>query len=255
MELMRLLIVESNPIIRCNLLELLNLHHCFQLEAQLETTEDAMDFVLTHEVDVVFINFQPADSSRTSQGTYLPVMLESMHPEIQVVVYSDSAEDAYKAVRSGCAGFFTLPADPVLLHRIVNKLSYIHELQLMRSETAQSSLMIKTRTGYELLRVREILFFERINRNCRIVMQDGRQIELMGYSMSELERMLQKRGFYRCHQSFLVNLSKVSMIQSDNDSKHYTLRLIGMDGEITVSREKYMEMLTLLREKYGRLER
>ena len=255
MELMRLLIVESDPIIRFNLLEMLNLHHCFQLEAQLETTEEAMDYVLTHEVDVVFINLQPADPSRTSQGDYLPVMLETAHPEIQVVVYSDSPEDAYKAIRTGCASFFTLPADPVLLHRIVNKLNYIHELQLMRNETAQSSLMIKTRTGYELIRIREILFFERINRICRIVMQDGRQIELVGYSMAELERMLHKRGFYRCHQSFLVNLSKVSMIRSDNDSKHYSLRFIGLDGEITVSREKYMEMLTLLREKYVRLER
>ena len=45
------------------------------------------------------------------------------------------------------------------------------------------------------------------------------------------------------------------MIQSDNDSKHYAVRFVGLDGEIAVSREKYMEMLTLLREKYGRLER
>ncbi|MBR6040807.1 MAG: LytTR family transcriptional regulator, partial [Clostridia bacterium] len=112
-----------------------------------------------------------------------------------------------------------------------------------------------TRSGYDMLQVRQILFLERIGRSCRIHMEDGRQVELVGYSMAELERMLHKRGFYRCHQSFLVNLSKVSMIRSDNDSKHYSLRFIGLDGEITVSREKYMEMLTLLREKYVRLER
>lgn len=255
MEKLRLLMVDSDPIIRFNLLELLNMHNCFRLEAELETTEEALDHILTHEVDVVFINCQPADPSRTSQGTCLPLMLESKYPDIQVIAYSDSPEDAYSAVRNGCSGFFTLPAEPVDLHRIVNRLCYIYQLQRLRDETAYSSLMIKTRSGYDMLQVRQILFLERIGRSCRIHMEDGRQVELVGYSMAELERMLKKRGFFRCHQSFLVNLAKVAMIQSDNDSKHYAVRFVGLDGEIAVSREKYMEMLTLLREKYGRLER
>jgi|GEM_PF-1178159 DNA-binding LytR/AlgR family response regulator len=255
MEKLRLLMVDSDPIIRFNLLELLNMHNCFRLEAELETTEEALDHILTHEVDVVFINCQPADPSRTSQGTCLPLMLESKYPDIQVIAYSGSPEDAYSAVRNGCSGFFTLPAEPVDLHRIVNRLCYIYQLQRLRDETAHSSLMIKTRSGYDMLQVRQILFLERIGRSCRIHMEDGRQVELVGYSMAELERMLKKRGFFRCHQSFLVNLAKVAMIQSDNDSKHYAVRFVGLDGEIAVSREKYMEMLTLLREKYGRLER
>lgn len=69
MEKLRLLMVDSDPIIRFNLLELLNMHNCFRLEAELETTEEALDHILTHKVDVVFINCQPADPSRTSQGT------------------------------------------------------------------------------------------------------------------------------------------------------------------------------------------
>ena len=79
-------------------------------------------------------------------------------------------------------------------------------------------------------------------------------MELVGYSMAELERMLKKRGFFRCHQSFLVNLAKVAMIQSDNDSKHYAVRFVGLDGEIAVSREKYMDMVSLLRDRFARLE-
>ena len=139
MEKLRLLMVDSDPIIRLNLLELLNMHNCFRLEAELETTEEALDHILTHEVDVVFINCQPADPSRTSQGTCLPLMLESKYPDIQVIAYSGSPEDAYSAVRNGCSGFFTLPAEPVDLHRIVNRLCYIYQLQRLRDETAHSS--------------------------------------------------------------------------------------------------------------------
>lgn len=156
MEKLRLLMVDSDPIIRFNLLELLNMHNCFRLEAELETTEEALDHILTHEVDVVFINCQPADPSRTSQGTCLPLMLESKYPDIQVIAYSGSPEDAYSAVRNGCSGFFTLPAEPVDLHRIVNRLCYIYQLQRLRDETAHSSLMIKTRSGYDMLQVRQL---------------------------------------------------------------------------------------------------
>lgn len=58
-------------------------------------------------------------------------------------------------------------------------------------------------------------------------------------------------GFYRCYQSFLVNLSKVSFIRVDNESKNYALLLEGYAGEILLSRNKYQEVLKLLKNKFA----
>ena len=248
---MKLILVDSDETLRFALWNLLQMHHCFRLQAELETADEVTDCLLTNEADVVFINKQPADPSRTSQGTYVPLMLEETYPDVQVVLYSDNPDDGYEAWRTNCAGFLLLPPDPLDIHRLVNRLRYIRKLQLLRDETTHSSLMVKTRSGFTLVKVRDILFIERINRICRIITEDGQTTDLLGYTITQLEEMLKKRGFFRCHQSFLVNLSKVSVIRSDSDSKYHAIGFRGMDGEIAVSREKYMQIVSMLRDTYA----
>ncbi len=249
---MRMIIVDSCKERRYELWELLKLHNCFRLEEMMETTDEAMDYIRIHDPDVVFVHRQPADPCRTSQGTYLALMLEEEHSDAQVVVYSGDSADAYEAWRMRCAGFLLTPPDPLEVHQVVNRLRYIHELKKFREESTHSSLMVKTRSGYTLVKIRDILFIERVNRSSRIVTEDGQKTELVGYTMAQLEGMLNKRGFFRCHQSFLVNLSKVSVIHSDSDAKYHAIRFRGVDGEIAVSREKYTQIVSLLRDTYAR---
>ena len=250
---MRLVIVDSNAELRERLRNLLSLQRCFRLEAELNTTEEAVAYMELHEADVIFINAQPADASFTSEGNYLSYVLSTTRPDTQVVVYGAAKEDAYHAVRGLSAGFLLLPFDPLDLQQTVNRLRYVFELQTAKKETANSSLMIKTKQGYQLVRLDTVLFLERAARICKIVTEDGTVTDLQGYSMADLERMLEPRGFYRCHQSFLVNLAKVNTIQADNEIKHYSICFKGFAGEITVSREKYTDMVTRLRDKYARI--
>jgi DNA-binding LytR/AlgR family response regulator len=251
---MKLVIVDSDQELRERLWALLSLQRCFKLTAELNTTDEAVEYMQTNEADVIFINNRPADASATSEGSYLSYVLSNSHPDTQVVVYGTYREDAYYAVRGLSAGFLLLPFDPLDLQQTVNRLRYVFELQTAKKETANSSLMIKTKTGYQLVRLENVLFLERVSRTCRIVTADGGEIGLQGYSMADLERILEPRGFYRCHQSFLVNLAKVETIQADNDVKHFAISFRGFTGEIAVSREKYMDMVSLLRNKFARLE-
>ena len=251
---MKLVIVDSDEELRAQLWELLFLHHCFELAAYLNTTEEAMDYASTHEVDVIFINNQPDEPRKTSQGSFLPIMLMKDHPDIQVIIYGTSPKDACDACRNQCSGYLMLPFDNLSLQLTVNRLRYVFDLQQTKRETSGSGILVKTKSGYHLLRLNDILFIERINRTIRVFTEDSIQTELTGYTMAELERMLVKRNFFRCHQSFIVNLSKISVINADNDAKRYMIRFKGMDGDIMISREKYMEIVNLLREKYANIK-
>lgn len=248
---MKTLLVDSDPVLRSELLNLLCLHQAFRLEAELDTTEEAAEYVLTHEVDVIFINFQPAEASCTSMGTYLAAVLAQSHPHVQVVLYSDSQEDAYEACRSQCAGFLLTPFDPLAFQMLVRRLTYIYDLQMVKRETANRSIMIKTRNGYQLARISEILFVERSNRKNRIVTTNGQEIALLGYTMNQLEEMLNGCGFYRCYQSFIVNLSQVAAVRVDSGAKNYSISFKDYAGEILLSREKYTELLELLKGRYA----
>ena len=114
-------------------------------------------------------------------------------------------------------------------------------------------MMIKTRNGYQLVDIDKVLFIERTDRKNKMVMVDGKEMILSGYSMNELEQILEGYNFYRCYQSFIVNLSKVSYVRADNEAKNFALIFDGYAGEVMVSRDKYTEVLQLLKSKYAKL--
>ncbi len=110
---MRTLLVDSSAENRSKLWNLLMMHRAFTLEQELETTEQAFSYIQDHYVDVVFINWRPADPEITSDGTFLSSILAQSHPHVQVVIYSDSEEGAYHALRNQCAGYLLTPFDPL----------------------------------------------------------------------------------------------------------------------------------------------
>lgn len=81
-------------------------------------------------------------------------------------------------------------------------------------------------------------------------MEGNNIIVLSGYSMSTLEKKLTIYGFFRCYQSLIVNLAKVNSVHADNKNKWYTIKVEGYNGEVPLSREKYNELLVLLKSKY-----
>ena len=131
------------------------------------------------------------------------------------------------------------------------RLRYVFDLQQAKREVSNRSIMIKTSSGYQLTRLSDILFIERCNRKNRIVTTDGQEISLLGYTMNQLEDMLEGCGFYRCYQSFIVNLSQVVAVRADNEAKNYAIRFKEYEGEILLSREKYAELVALLKGRYA----
>ncbi len=250
---MRTLLVESDQEIRYQLKNMLAMHRIFQVVAEVETAEEAIDCIQSIAVDVVFTNTLPADPRRTGDGNHLSLVLAQSHPHVQTVIYSDSRENAYYACAGQCAGFLLTPFDPLAFQALVNHLTYIYDLQRTQREAANRSIMIRTRSGYQLARLQDILFIERRNRKIIIVTEQGEEITSLGFTMGELEQMLEGSGFYRCYQSFIVNLSKISFIRTDNDARNYALQFQGYSGEIMLSRDRYTELVTILRDKYAKL--
>lgn len=250
---MKALLVDSNQRLLGELTVMLHAFQCFRVVGTARTSTEAVEYVQFNDVDVVFASHQPADPRTTSVGEHLSAVFGQSHPHIQVVVYSDSEEWAFNAFRCQCAGYLLTPFDPLALQSLVNRLSYVFDLQQAKREVANRSIMIKTRNGYQLTRLSDILFIERNNRKNSIVTTDGQEIALLGYTMNQLEEMLEGCGFYRCYQSFIVNLSQVAAVRADNEAKNYTIRFKGYEGVILLSREKYAELVTLLKGRYAKI--
>ena len=248
---MKVLLVDSNQQLCSELAVMLHAFQHFRVVKTAESAEEAIAFIQSSDVDVVFANHQPADPRVTSGGAHLAAVLGQSHPHVQVVVSSNWAEWKYKDYRYPCTGYLLVPFNPLAAQSLVNRLRYIFDLQQAKREVANRSIMIKTRSGYQLTRLSDILFIERSNRKNRIVTIDGQEIALLGYTMNQLEDMLEGCGFYRCYQSFIVNLSQVAAVRADNEAKNYAIRFKEYEGEILLSREKYAELVALLKGRYA----
>lgn len=250
---MKLVLAEPNEGLRRELKNLLLFYNFFDIIAEFSGVDQANDFVCTNEVDVIFINADMGNARFSGDGSYLASNLSQNCPDLMIVMYSKEEKKASQMYKVHCHEFFQLPFDSWTMQRVVGHLKYCFDLLQYKRRSINHSLMVKTKQGYQLIAVDHILFVERVNRKNRMVMEDKKEVILMGYSMDELENMLEGSNFYRCYQSFLVNLSKVSFIRVNNETKNYALLLDGYAGEVMLSRNKYNEVVELLKNKYARI--
>lgn len=251
---MKLVLLDTNEERRHDLWNMLMLHNAFEEPVHFSSVDETYDYISTHDVDVLFAYDAVGDARFSGDGSFIVAYLQQQKPDLLTVLYSASDYfSADTAFEVGCTQFFSLPLDAGTLLRVVNRLRYLYDLLQYKQQACRRSMMIKTKLGYQLVQLDEILFIERISRRIKMVTADGGEIALTGYTMDELEYLLERNGFYRCYQSFIVNLSKVSGIRANNETKRYTILLIGYVGEIILSRDKYNQVLALLKDRYARL--
>lgn len=249
----RLAIVDNDETARAELCKLLRFYGLFEIAAEFDDVNQASDYLLTCPVDAVFINLQVGNYATSGDGSYLAFHLSERCPDMIVALYSPQDYQASYVFRMNCAEFFTLPFDALTLQRVVNRIRYRYELLQFRRQTKERSVMVKMPHGYQMVALDSVLFIERYNRKNRMITTDGREIILNGYTMDELTKLLIRDGFYRCYQSYIVNLSKVSGIRADNAAKNYSLQFDGYAGEVLLSRDQYSDIIRLLKENYAKI--
>ena len=250
---MKLVLVENDETLCTELKELLAFYNVFDIVHTFDGINEANKYICLNEVDAVFINIKTGNPRYSGDGSFLAYNLSQIKPDVLVALYSEEKLEAGLVFDCCCDEYFRLPFDNRVLQRVVKRLQYLFELLQYKRLSVNRSMMIKTRNGYQLVDIDKVLFIERTDRKNKMVRVDGKEMLLSGYSMNELEQILEGYNFYRCYQSFIVNLSKVSYVRADNEAKNFALIFDGYAGEVMVSREKYTEVLQLLKSKYAKL--
>ena len=249
----KMAIVDNEMEIRSELANLLDFYGIFELVAEFDDVNKANDYLLANEVDVVFINMDVGDPKLSGDGSYLAYNLAANCQDLMIVMYAAKEHPAGEIYQLHGAEFLRIPFEPLAMQRAVQRIRYLHDLLQYKKQSKERSIMIKTNLGYRLVNLEDVLFIERMNRKNRMVTVEGCEIILSGYSLDELEKLLAAYNFYRCYQSFIVNLSKVSFVKVNNETKNYVLTFEGYAGEVSISRDKYNELVNLLREKYANI--
>ncbi len=102
-------------------------------------------------------------------------------------------------------------------------------------------IILPTTFAYHIVKVRDIVFCKSNNSRTIFYLFDGQEV-VVSMPIKEYEHQLAKNNFFRTHQSYLVNIDYISLIDKTNAFK-LTLK----NGlEVPVSTRKRKELMQLL---------
>lgn len=205
-------------------------------------SKELMDFLEREEADLLFLDIRIGSEF----GFSVARTLRMEYPNLMIVFLTGHSSYAIDGYDFQPVNFLTKPINPMKLEQTIEEVKRRMDSVLGQRK---AQLMFRTQQGYRILDVREILYIERSNRKNFLVLE-GESIQISGYTMKELEQMLSEHGFSLCHQSFLVNLYRITHLR-DAGRQLYEGVLKGANHPIPISRNHYDRIKTEL-ESIGR---
>ena len=239
MQLMKALIIEDEERSRIVLQNLLETY-CPEVEVigSADSVTSGINAVRTLQPEILFLDVQ------ISGGTGFDV-LDKLHDKKLSVVFTTAYDHyALKAFKFSAIDYLLKPIDIEELKSAVKKVSQSTRqeeeqykiqnlLTNIKNPNEDPVLLVSTMEAVEFVRIRDIVRCEAQGAYTQLFLNDSRPV-MVSKVIKEFEYLLQDYGFYRVHQSHLINLKEVrKYVKSDN----YLLMRDGAQIQLARSRK------------------
>jgi len=199
--------------------------------------------------DLVLLDIKMKD------GTGFDLLKKLEQIDFKVIFITAYDKYAVKAFKFSALDYLLKPVDPVDLIHAVNKAEklMIYELNTqldtladnMQSEDkSKKKIILKTFDNIHLVKIRDILYCESDVNYTRFHLLNGIKI-IVSVTLKEYDEMLSEYGFFRAHQSFLINLAHITRF--DKSEGGYIV--LSNDSRVPVASRKREQLLEL----FGRI--
>lgn len=224
---LKCIIVEDEIMARKSLQRLCEQHDSLQLIAAFENAEDALAFLATEEVELIWLDVEMPGLSGFG-------LLENLTSMPQVIMTTTKTEYAFEAYQYQVTDYLQ---KPITLPRF--KVAVEKVLELNSRKTAVSperqEIYVKIEGRYIRLPYAEITFVENVGDYVKIFTTKNSYV--VHTTMKYLEEKLGNQ-FLRVHRSFIVHLDKIVDIEENN--------LVISNKVIPISRANKSELMTRL---------
>jgi two-component system LytT family response regulator len=242
---MRAIIVEDEVLARQELAFLIQAHSSFKIAAEFEDGLDALKYLQTDTVDVIFldINIPSVD------GVLLAHNISRFAVKPYIVFITAYKEHAAEAFEIEAFDYILKPYSETRIKAMLQKLEGVigaGSRQGDEEPVKLSSGKVNLWKNEKIIVVDtdEIYYASAQEKTTSVITKDEEYS--MALSISEFHSRLPQEQFFRCHRSYLVNLSKIKeIIPWFNNT--YLLRLRDLDFEVPVSRGKVKEFRQIMR--------
>jgi two-component system, LytTR family, response regulator len=201
------IIVEDEPLAAEKLEGFVNEISFLNLLQSFENGIDALSFVKTNRVDLVFLDIQMPKFSGIQ-------FLEALTERPQIVIVSAYDQYALRGYEFSVTDYLLKPYSFDRFVQAVDKVMDKHKLKTQSQSSTKVQddiLFVKTEYRIEKINVDDILFIQGMKDYQMIVTRDEKIMTLQ--SFREIENVLPTPTFVRIHKSYVVALNKIESIE------------------------------------------
>jgi DNA-binding LytR/AlgR family response regulator len=206
-----------------------------ELAGQCESALQAIELLENSPVDLMFVDINMPDLS----GMEFVKTLENPPKIVFVTAYSEYAVEGF---RVDAADYLLKPISYGDFLKSANKVKSLFDAINLKADKVNSNndfLFIKSE--YKILRINfdDIKYIEGMSEYIRIHLTNARPVMTL-LSMKAVDEILPSDRFMRVHRSYIVNLSKISVIERNRivfDGKVY----IPVSDQYKSSFQKYID--------------
>jgi len=209
---MKIVIIDDEARARKSIADILKFsQHNLEVTAEADCVKTGIEAIRKHKPDLILLDINMPD------GTGFDLLKAMDYIHFKIIFITAYEEFAIKAFDFSAIDYILKPADPKKLLEAIDKAHHIVEqeninLKLNALFTNLDSvnpdskkLVLKTAEKIYLINTRDIIRCESDMGYTQFFMVGGEKI-LVSKNLKEYEDMLNGLGFYRIHQSHLINL-------------------------------------------------
>ncbi|MBC8485430.1 MAG: response regulator transcription factor [Bacteroidetes bacterium] len=245
---MKIIIIDDEARTRKSIADLLKFSpQNVTLVAEAENVATGVTAITTHKPDLVLLDINMPD------GTGFDLLKKLNDINFKIIFITAYEEYAVRAFEFSAIDYLLKPVDPKKLFDAINKAHHLVEQEnislklnalfanLKNSASENKKLVLKTAENIYIVNTNDIIRCESDAGYTQFYFLNGKKI-LVSRNLKEYEEMLDGYGFYRIHQSHLINLKYI-----DHYSKIEGGDIVMKDNSyLPVSRRKKESFLKLL---------
>lgn len=216
---MKAIIIEDEIAVRNDLKGLLKLHGQVDVIAETGSVHEAIILLKTIHVDVVFIDIHLED------GNAFDILNQLNEIHFQIIFVTAYDDYAIRAIKLGAMDYLLKPVDLEELTEALTKVAKLKNLETSTPPIKElteiyngdtDKLILKTSEGTHIIYISEIVYCKGDAGYSTFILKDNRKITV-SKTLKEYDLILPKKLFFRNHQSYIVNIHEITLIDKNDD--------------------------------------
>ena len=238
---MKCIIVEDEFLAREELKYFIKNFSNIEITGEFEDGIEVLKFLQNNKVDVIFLDI----SISGIDGVVIAKHISKFSEKPYIVFITAYKEHAVEAFEIEAFDYILKPYDETRIKSMLKKLELSYNSQKGELHTISNRINLFKNDKIIVTNIDDIYYCEAKERETCVLTKNEEYFVKM--SISEFYDTLPKEMFFRCHRSYIVNLTKIKeIIPWFNNT--YNLRLKNVTKEIPVSRsnvKKFKQIMNI----------